>query len=254
MHDERSTRESRSSILAVASARYIPFASDQIMRRTSSTLSRAIALLLAAGAIVSCKRVERAFSSPAMDRNISDGMPNTPVRAGGAAPVQPITSDRSMQSDDGNAYDLSEGMQLYRAMNCSACHGNYGGGGIGPALSDNKWIYGWNPQIIFDDIAFGRPNGMPSFAGRMTDQQVWRLVSYVRSLSGMTPSLAAPGRGDEMAGDEPPNSVSQVHPESSTQEREELEHKERTTFEQLGWVNRTTGRMRVSATTQSVPH
>jgi cytochrome c oxidase cbb3-type subunit III len=39
---------------------------------------------------------------------------------------------------------------------------------------------------------------MPSFKGRLDDQQVWQLVSYVRSLSGLAPMDAAPSRPDHM--------------------------------------------------------
>src|SRR4051794_3716850 len=43
-----------------------------------------------------------------------------------------------------NAYALSEGKRLYQALNCVGCHAN-GGGGIGPPLMDEKWIYGASP-------------------------------------------------------------------------------------------------------------
>jgi cytochrome c oxidase cbb3-type subunit 3 len=63
---------------------------------------------------------------------------------------------------------------------------------------DDQWIYGAAPANIYATIVEGRPNGMPSFRGRITDQQVWQLVAYVRSMSGLAPPAAAPGRNDEM--------------------------------------------------------
>jgi len=101
-------------------------------------------------------------------------------------------------------------------MNCAGCHAAGGGGGIGPALSDEEWIYGWEPEVIFDSIVYGRPNGMPSFSGRIPDQQVWQIVAYVRSLSGLASRQAAPGRGDHLSGGPPPNSVSRASPRSSS--------------------------------------
>jgi cytochrome c oxidase cbb3-type subunit III len=86
---------------------------------------------------------------------------------------------------------------LFGWYNCAGCHSN-GGGGMGPPLMDDKWIYGSAPENIFSTIVQGRPNGMPSFAGRIPTPQVWMLVAYVRSLSGLTPSAARGSRTDHM--------------------------------------------------------
>jgi hypothetical protein len=50
--------------------------------------------------------------------------------------------------------------------NCSGCHGQ-GGGGMGPALMDDKWRYGSDPANIYATIVQGRPNGMPAFGGHL---------------------------------------------------------------------------------------
>jgi cytochrome c oxidase cbb3-type subunit 3 len=73
-----------------------------------------------------------------------------------------------------------------------------GGGAIGPALMDEKWIYGYEPAQIYSTILQGRPNGMPAFTGRIPDQQIWQLVAYVQSLGGAVPKDAAPGRDDDL--------------------------------------------------------
>ena len=72
-----------------------------------------------------------------------------------------------------------------------------GGGGMGPALMDDKWIYGSEPANIYATIIEGRPNGMPAFGGHLTNEQVWQLVAYVRSMSGQVSEDAAPSRSDE---------------------------------------------------------
>lgn len=99
----------------------------------------------------------------------------------------------------GNAWGISEGQQLYNWYNCSGCHFQ-GGGGIGPPLMDQRWIYGNQPENIFATIVEGRPNGMPSYRGKLTDDQVWKLVAYVRSLGGLPHQSALPGRPDHMRG------------------------------------------------------
>src|ERR1044071_3848683 len=43
-----------------------------------------------------------------------------------------------------NAYAIAEGKRLYTQLNCVGCHAN-GGGGMGPPLMDDKWIYGSAP-------------------------------------------------------------------------------------------------------------
>jgi len=91
---------------------------------------------------------------------------------------------------------VSEGKRLFSQYNCSGCHAN-GGGGIGPPLMDQGWIYGSEPANIFATIMQGRPNGMPSFRNRIPEYQGWEIVAYVRSLSGQLPSDVAPARGDD---------------------------------------------------------
>jgi cytochrome c oxidase cbb3-type subunit 3 len=105
-----------------------------------------------------------------------------------------------------NAYAMSEGQRLFNWFNCVGCHG-HGGGAIGPPLMDNKWIYGSDPANIFETIVEGRPNGMPAFRGKIPEYQVWQLVAYVRSMSGLAPKDAAPGRTDHMSVKEPESST-----------------------------------------------
>jgi cytochrome c oxidase cbb3-type subunit 3 len=77
---------------------------------------------------------------------------------------------------------------------------------------DDVWIYGSEPQNIYATIVQGRPNGMPSFRGKIPDQQVWEIVAFVRSLSGQLPKDVAPGRSDEMYAHKPPSSTPKEQP------------------------------------------
>lgn len=99
-----------------------------------------------------------------------------PRAVSGAAPADnPFEGDRAA---------LAEGKRLYSWFNCAGCHGSQGGGGIGPPLRDTVWIYGGAPANVFQSIAQGRPKGMPTFGHTIPDEQVWQIVSFVRSLSG----------------------------------------------------------------------
>lgn len=113
-----------------------------------------------------------------------------------------------------NAYALAEGKRLFVAFNCNGCHGN-GGGGMGPPLMDSQWRYGHQPEQVFATIVEGRPNGMPSFGGRIPAYQIWQLAGYVRSLSGQVRRDAAPGRNDDMKAKPPENSKDRETPVDS---------------------------------------
>ena len=113
-----------------------------------------------------------------------------------------------------NAPALSEGKTLFSTYNCTGCHAN-GGGGMGPPLMDDEWIYGYYPDQIFRTILEGRPNGMPAFRGRIPDYQVWSIAAYVRSMGGLVPKDAAPGRDDHLSGKKPESSTDKMQPSNS---------------------------------------
>ncbi|NML13946.1 c-type cytochrome [Azohydromonas sp. G-1-1-14] len=98
-----------------------------------------------------------------------------------------------------NAYAVSQGKRWYRWFNCNGCHAN-GGGDSGPPLIDDQWRYGGSAAQIVATLRQGRPNGMPSFEGRLSDQQFWQLAAYVRSMSGQLRTDVAPGRNEGLSG------------------------------------------------------
>ena len=76
-----------------------------------------------------------------------------------------------------------EGKQLFVSYNCGDCHGGEGSGGMGPSLQDGRWHFGGSAGEVYESISEGRPDGMPSWGGRISDSQIWALVAYVRTLS-----------------------------------------------------------------------
>lgn len=116
-----------------------------------------------------------------------------------------------------SAYTVAEGKRFYQAYNCVGCHAQ-GGGAIGPALMDSEWIYGSSLEQIHSTIVQGRPNGMPSFVGKIPDYQVWEIAAYVRSMSGQLPSDVAPSRSDHMAATVPEAAKEKEHPEQENQQ------------------------------------
>jgi cytochrome c oxidase cbb3-type subunit 3 len=122
-----------------------------------------------------------------------------PLRLSALQPGEQKASATAHNPYEENAYATSQGKRLYKQYNCSGCHGSGGGGAIGPALMDDKWIYGASPANIYATIVQGRPNGMPSFGGHIPEDQLWQLVAYVRSLSGQLSPAVAPARSDSLS-------------------------------------------------------
>jgi len=75
-----------------------------------------------------------------------------------------------------------QGRQLFVRFNCSGCHGGRAGGGMGPSLRDVDWLYGSDDGQIFSSITEGRAHGMPSWSSKLTEDEVWKLVVYIKSL------------------------------------------------------------------------
>ena len=155
----------------------------------SARFASAIALLLVA---TSCDREDRRFTEapPA-------GAPGSVVRQSPLQPGPVVITEVRRNPYDENAYALSQGQRLFGWYNCAGCHAN-GGGGMGPPLMDDEWIYGGEPDQIYRSITEGRPNGMPSWAGRIPDAQVWQIIAYVRSMSGNVPASVRSSRADHM--------------------------------------------------------
>ena len=150
------------------------------------------AALVCAVALISCEREERRFREEPPAANPASIATLTPLQPG---PTVREVSTHGPYAE--NAYMVNEGKALFNAMNCVGCHAN-GGGGMGPPLMDEDWIYGSDPQQIFSSIAQGRPNGMPSWGNRLSNDQIWRLVGYVQSMSGQLRKDVAPTRNDDM--------------------------------------------------------
>ena len=150
-------------------------------------------LLASALVLAGCKREDRELRpSPPASEVVNE------TQVSGLNPgANPLPTPPTPAMYEESAYAVSEGKRLFNQYNCSGCHAN-GGGGIGPPLMDNYWVYGSQPQNIFTTIVEGRPNGMPSFRNRIPQYQVWEIAAYVRSMSGLLPKDVAPSRSDQL--------------------------------------------------------
>jgi cytochrome c oxidase cbb3-type subunit 3 len=83
---------------------------------------------------------------------------------------------------EGDANAVAIGEKLFVSYNCVDCHGAGGSGAMGPSLADGRWHFGGSPAEVYESIYQGRPEGMPAWGSLISSDDVWRLVSYVRSL------------------------------------------------------------------------
>ena len=162
--------------------------------RFRSDVATAVALAIALVAMLpGCERERREYhSSPTSAQQLHPRLSTLQPGELLTSPIDPVGLHY-----ENNAYHINQGERLYRWFNCNGCHGN-GGGSIGPALMDAQWRYGGRIDQIHASIMEGRPNGMPSWRGKLSDQQAWQLSAYIRALSGNVRKDAAPSRRDAM--------------------------------------------------------
>jgi cbb3-type cytochrome c oxidase subunit III len=98
---------------------------------------------------------------------------------------------------------IATGGQLYNIA-CSHCHGSDGQGSrMAPALNVQSFLTETNNQAIKAIVANGVPNTrMPAWGGRLNDEQLNTLVSFLRAWEPTAPAVAQPGSG--MMGGGPP--------------------------------------------------
>lgn len=150
------------------------------MRATLPAISAMTALMLLQACGQQPLEVAPEGAAPAIETAVG------PVPGGGHAPqvrANPYA---------GNAVAANEGNMLFNSYNCSGCHGIHGGGGMGPSLRDPMWIYGGSPNQIYASISQGRTKGMPSWASKIPETQIWKIVTYIGTLN--TPGEIDPPR------------------------------------------------------------
>ncbi|MCC6366794.1 MAG: c-type cytochrome [Bryobacterales bacterium] len=91
--------------------------------------------------------------------------------------------------------DVAAGAKIFRS-HCAECHGFAGEGGRAPKLTTGVFFHGGTDADLFRNITDGIPGtAMPSVF--FSQDQVWQIVAYVRSLST---GNARPPLGDAQRG------------------------------------------------------
>ena len=85
---------------------------------------------------------------------------------------------------EGKADPASDGGTLF-ADNCASCHGDRGEGGLAngaPSLADKSVIYGQDRATVIQTLRHGRQGVMPSWSGRLPEDEINLLALYVSRL------------------------------------------------------------------------
>ncbi|MGE3332209.1 MAG: cytochrome c [Rhodospirillaceae bacterium] len=101
-----------------------------------------------------------------------------------AAPPLPVTRIAVTPAAAFPAYndassEVAEGARLFGYKRCAECHSDAGivlGAGDG------------NIDTIATAIRDGRPGGMPAYAGKLTDPQIWQIAAFVKALDARSDS------------------------------------------------------------------
>jgi len=82
----------------------------------------------------------------------------------------------------GRPADDASGQEIYEQL-CARCHGDDLSGGVGPDIGPASYSAGETAEYLRFTIVNGRGR-MPSFSTTLEDEQVDRLVAYLREVQG----------------------------------------------------------------------
>jgi len=106
----------------------------------------------------------------------------------------------SQETAGANPFDHAEGAAQGRALfqiHCSYCHGANGEGGRGADLTTGRYRRGGSDANLYTTVRNGIP-GTEMPAVRATDDEVWKMVAFVKRMGARAPLETA--AGDSAAG------------------------------------------------------
>jgi putative heme-binding domain-containing protein len=101
------------------------------------------------------------------------------------APQIPDTNPFSSEAD------IQQGAAIFQT-HCSYCHGSFGEGGRGADLTAGIYRRGGSDAELYTSVRYGIP-GSEMGPVRITDDEVWKVVAYVKRLGSQGLLEKAPG-------------------------------------------------------------
>ena len=108
-----------------------------------------------------------------------------------------LVVERSSATMEKNPFDTPQNAELGKMTfitsgGCAYCHGNDGTGGRRANLTNGEYRYGGSDAQLFDTIRKGiQGSDMPPTRG--SNQEIWRLVAFVKRLGSQVLHEKAPG-------------------------------------------------------------
>ena len=113
-----------------------------------------------------------------------------------SAPVMRSTRAPAESNPFDSKRDIERGNRVFQIY-CSYCHGATGEGGRGADLTQGEFRYGSSDGELFETIRNGIPGSEMGWV-RASDDDVWRLVAFVKQLA--QPGARKKASGDAAAG------------------------------------------------------
>lgn len=122
----------------------------------------------------------------------------TSIKKRPAGAVEPEVIETGVENPfAGDPEAIARGKDLYEE-NCALCHGDNGEGDIGPSLIDDVFLYAKGDladddyyKIIHNGTEEGKTEeeramkgGMPPFGGELQKNEIWSIISFIRSIQG----------------------------------------------------------------------
>jgi cytochrome c oxidase cbb3-type subunit III len=92
-----------------------------------------------------------------------------------------------------------QGRNIFRGR-CAVCHGVDAKGYRGTDLTTGEWAHGGGDAELFDTISRGVPGTEMPPRGNLSDDEVWMVVTYLRTLAASGPPAVE--RGDARRGEQ----------------------------------------------------
>jgi cytochrome c oxidase cbb3-type subunit III len=114
------------------------------------------------------------------------------------AAAQP-TTEATTNPLAGDPKAIDAGKNIYRGR-CGVCHGIDAKGYRGSDLTTGDWVHGGSDAQLFRTIARGVPGTEMPGNVNMSEEEIWMVIAYLRTLSA--PGGAAVERGDAARGEQ----------------------------------------------------
>jgi alcohol dehydrogenase (cytochrome c) len=115
-----------------------------------------------------------------------------------SASAQPVP-DREANPFIGDAKAVEQGRNIFRGR-CAVCHGMDAKGYRGTDLTSGEWSHGGSDAQLFRTVARGVPGTEMPGNANMSEEEVWMVLAYLRTLAAPTDSRAE--RGDAARGEQ----------------------------------------------------